>query len=170
MQIQIGIDIVLILAFLAYLSVVTGWNSKNKAAYIKQDLYVGDTGSVFFNQLSSDKMPVKTGYTAGYGQIVRIGTLADGTNVYHAPTAQELVAEADTAFDMLLVGRGNEPIRAPFVGFIQTPLSVIETRPDARESVLTLIGAQAAEMNPLERYADQSYVIHCINMPSLKNS
>ncbi|HHP4573625.1 TPA: hypothetical protein ACSBVD_001297 [Acinetobacter baumannii] len=36
MQIQIGIDIVLILAFLAYLSVVTGWNSKNKAAYIKQ--------------------------------------------------------------------------------------------------------------------------------------
>ncbi|EZF16552.1 hypothetical protein BA71_01239, partial [Acinetobacter baumannii LAC-4] len=28
----------------------------------------------------------------------------------------------------------------------------------------------AAEMNPLERYADQSYVIHCINMPSLKNS
>ncbi len=71
---------------------------------------------------------------------------------------------------MLLVGRCNEPIGARFVGFIQTPLSVIETRPDASESVLTLIGAQAAEMNPLERYADQRYVIHCINMPSLKNS
>ncbi|MCO5718757.1 hypothetical protein NDJ51_15415 [Acinetobacter baumannii] len=40
MQIQIGIDIVLILAFLAYLSVVTGWNSKNKAAYIKQFRHV----------------------------------------------------------------------------------------------------------------------------------
>ncbi|EPF2489676.1 hypothetical protein ACSP9A_002206 [Acinetobacter baumannii] len=145
-------------------------NQRTGGSTVAFDLYVGDTGSVFFNQLSSDKMPVKTGYTAGYGQIVRIGTLADGTNVYHAPSAQELVAEADTAFDMLLVGRGNEPIRAPFVGFIQTPLSVIETRPDARESVLTLIGAQAAEMNPLERYADQSYVIHCINMPSLKNS
>lgn len=36
MQIQIGIDIVLILAFLAYLSVITGWNSKNKATSIKQ--------------------------------------------------------------------------------------------------------------------------------------
>lgn len=36
MQIQIGIDIVLILGFLAYLSVVTGWNSRNKAASIKQ--------------------------------------------------------------------------------------------------------------------------------------
>ncbi len=36
MQIQIGIDIVLILAFVTYLSVITGWNSKNKAAYIKQ--------------------------------------------------------------------------------------------------------------------------------------
>ncbi|MBE2171028.1 hypothetical protein IIQ44_03805 [Acinetobacter oleivorans] len=145
-------------------------NQRTGGSTVAYDLYVGDSGAVFFNQLSSDKMPTKTGYTAGYGQIVRIGTLADGTNVYHAPSAQELVAEADTAFDMLLIGRGNEPIRAPFVGFIQTPLSVIETRPDARESVLTLIGSQAAEMNPFERYADQGYVIHCINMPSLKNS
>ncbi|MDO8935249.1 hypothetical protein Q7G06_05090 [Acinetobacter baumannii] len=145
-------------------------NQRTGGSTVAYDLYVGDSGAVFFNQLSSDKMPKKTGYSAGYGQIVRIGTLADGTNVYHAPTAQELVAETDTAFDMLLVGRGNEPIRAPFVGFIQTPLSVIETRPDARESVLTLIGSQAAEMNPLDRYADQSYVIHCINMPSLKKS
>lgn len=36
MQIQIGIDIVLILAFFTYLYVVTGWNSKNKATSIKQ--------------------------------------------------------------------------------------------------------------------------------------
>lgn len=145
-------------------------NQRTGGSTVAYDLYVGDSGAVFFNQLSSDKMPTKTGYSAGYGQIVRIGTLADGTNVYHAPSAQELVAEADTAFDMLLVGRGNEPIRAPFVGFIQSPLSVIETRPDARESVLTLIGSQAAETNPFERYADQGYVIHCINMPSLKKS
>ncbi len=36
MQIQIGIDIVLILAFSAYLYFITGWNGKNKAASIKQ--------------------------------------------------------------------------------------------------------------------------------------
>ncbi|OTL81751.1 hypothetical protein B9X62_15310 [Acinetobacter pittii] len=38
MQIQIGIDIVLILAFSAYLYFITGWNGKNKAASIKQFL------------------------------------------------------------------------------------------------------------------------------------
>lgn len=76
-------------------------NQRTGGSTVAYDLYVGDSGAVFFNQLSSDKMPTKTGYSAGYGQIVRIGTLADGTNVYHAPTAQELVAEADTAFDLL---------------------------------------------------------------------
>lgn len=35
MKIQIGIDIVLILAFSAYLYFITGWNGKNKAASIK---------------------------------------------------------------------------------------------------------------------------------------
>ena len=36
MQIQIGIDIVLILAFFSYLSVLYRWNSKNKISSMKQ--------------------------------------------------------------------------------------------------------------------------------------
>lgn len=133
------------------------------------DLYVGDTAKIFFAQLSSDKMPVKTGATAGHGQIVRIGTLSDGTNVYHVPSSSGVLTEADQTFEMLLVGRGNEPVRNPLVGFIEMPLTVKEATPEPRETLIALIGSQAAELNPLDRYADQFAVINAINMPKLKN-
>lgn len=133
------------------------------------DLYVGDSAKVFFAQLSADKMPVKTGATAGHGQIVRIGTLADGTNVYHLPTSAGVLVESDQAFEMELVGRGSEPVRNPLVGFIEMPLTVSEATPDPRESLLALIGSQAAELNPLDRYADQFAVLKAINMPRLKS-
>ena len=133
------------------------------------DLYVGDTAKIFFAQLSSDKMPVKTGATAGHGQIVRIGTLADGTNVYHVPSSAEVLTEAGQAFEMLLIGRGNEPVRNPFIGFTEMPLTVSEATPDPREQLMALIGSQAAELNPLDRYADQFALINAINMPKLKN-
>ncbi|NNP70391.1 hypothetical protein [Acinetobacter sp. Ac_5812] len=133
------------------------------------DLYVGDSAKVFFAQLSSDKMPTKTGATAGHGQIVRIGTLADGTNVYHVPSSAEVLVEAGQAFEMLLVGRGSEPVRNPIVGFIEMPLTVSEATPDPRESLLALIGSQAAELNPLDRYADQFSLLKAINMPKLKD-
>ena len=133
------------------------------------DLYVGDSAKVFFAQLSADKMPVKTGATAGHGQIVRIGTLADGTNVYHLPTSAGVLVESDQAFEMELVGRGSEPVRNPLVGFIEMPLTVSEATPDPRESLLALIGSQAAELNPLDRYADQFALLKAINMPRLKS-
>lgn len=133
------------------------------------ELHVGDSAKVFFAQLSSDKMPIKTGATAGHGQIVRIGTLADGTNVYHVPSSAEVLVEAGQAFEMLLVGRGSEPVRNPLVGFIEMPLTVSEATPDPRESLLGLIGSQAAELNPLDRYADQFALLKAINMPKLKD-
>lgn len=133
------------------------------------DLYVGDNAKVFFAQLSSDKMPTKTGATAGHGQIVRIGTLADGTNVYHIPSSADVLVEAEQAFEMLLVGRGSEPVRNPLVGFIEMPLTVSEATPDPRESLLGLIGSQAAELNPIDRYSDQFALLNAINMPRLKS-
>lgn len=139
------------------------------AATVGFDLYVGDSAKIFFAQLSSDKMPVKTGATAGHGQIVRIGTLADGTNVYHVPSSAGVLAEAGQAFEMLLIGRGNEPVRNPFIGFTEMPLTVSEATPDPREQLIALIGSQAAELNPLDRYADQFALITAVNMPKLKN-
>ncbi|MGA4742458.1 hypothetical protein ACPC5Q_03715 [Acinetobacter junii] len=147
----------------------TGIVQDSGGATVGFDLYVGDSAKVFFAQLSADKMPVKTGATAGHGQIVRIGTLADGTNVYHLPTSAGVLAEADQTFEMELVGRGSEPVRNPLVGFIEMPLTVSEATPDPRESLLGLIGSQAAELNPLDRYADQFALISTLNMPRLKN-
>ena len=133
------------------------------------DLYVGDSAKIFFAQLSSDKMPVKTGATAGHGQIVRIGTLSDGTHVYHVPSSAGVLVQADQTFEMLLAGRGSEPVRNPLVGMIEMPLTVKEATPDPRETLIALIGSQAAELNPLDRYADQFAVINAINMPKLKS-
>ena len=133
------------------------------------DLYVGDSAKIFFAQLSSDKMPVKTGATAGHGQIVRIGTLSDGTHVYHVPSSAGVLVQADQTFEMLLAGRGSEPVRNPLVGMIEMPLTVKEATPDPRETLIALIGSQAAELNPLDRYADQFAVLNAINMPKLKD-
>ena len=49
------------------------------------------------------------------------------------------------------------------------PLPVKQATPDPRETLIALIGSQAAELNPLDRYADQFAVINAINMPKLKN-
>ena len=132
-------------------------------------LYVGDIGAIFFNQLSGDKF-TRTGLLAGYGEIVRIGTLSDGTDVYHTPTNQGVVLEDGTArtTEMLLIGRGNEPARNPFVGHIPTPLTIREAKPDGRDVVMDILGVVAAELNPLERYANQVAVIQMVNLPSLR--
>lgn len=137
-------------------SVTTSW-----------DLYVGDTAQVFFSMLSADKMQ-KTGAVAGHNQVVRIGTLNDGTNVIHVPTSARLLAEGSQSFEMELVGRGNEPVRCPFVGFIAVPLIIKQATPDARLAKFIAMGSQAAEQNPIDRYADQVGVVRCINMPNLK--
>ncbi|WOE40060.1 hypothetical protein [Acinetobacter chinensis] len=142
-------------------------NQSSGGATSSYDLYVGDAALVFFDQLNSDNMPKRTGAVAGHGQIVRIGTLKDGTNVYHVPTSAEVLAEGSTSFEMELIGRGNEPVRNPFVGFIEMPLTVVEATPDPRETLMGLIGSQAAELNPLDRYADQIALITAINMPNL---
>ena len=80
-----------------------------------------------------------------------------------------VLVESDQAFEMELVGRGSEPVRNPLVGFIEMPLTVSEATPDPRESLLALIGSQAAELNPLDRYADQFALLKAINMPRLKS-
>lgn len=156
--------------FMKYLEAAkTGIVQDSGGATVGFDLYVGDSAKIFFAQLSSDKMPVKTGATAGHGQIVRIGTLADGTNVYHVPSSAGVLTESGQAFEMLLIGRGNEPVRNPFIGFTEMPLTVSEAAPDPREQLMALMGSQAAELNPLDRYADQFALINAINMPKLKN-
>lgn len=129
-------------------------------------LYVGDLGAVFFNQMDSSLF-TKTGATASWGEIVRIGTLNDGTDVYHTPTAQGVVTEGVNSAELELVGNGAEAARNPFVGTITQPPIFREAKPDTRDVQFGLHGQMAAERNPLERYADQVAVIEMINLPAL---
>lgn len=132
----------------------------------KFELYVGDKGAIFFNCLAVDKF-TKTGQTASYGEIVRIGTLSDGTDVYHSPTPQGLIAESTSYIELMLAGRGTEPVRNPMVGSIVMPPTIRDVKPDTREVQFGLHGTIAAELNPLERYADQFAVIHMLNIPEI---
>ena len=131
------------------------------------DLYVGDTAAVFMRTLMSDFFKTTNAPYAGYGEIVRIGTLNDGTNVYHAPNASRLCAESDRTSSMLLVGRGNEVVRNPFVGHIASPMQVLEAKRDPLEINLAAHARIAADVNPIGRYADQVAVINMINLPSI---
>ncbi|GAA5003339.1 hypothetical protein GCM10023206_06950 [Acinetobacter puyangensis] len=135
-------------------------------ATVRFGLYVGDLGAVFFNQLDSSVF-TKTGATASWGEIVRIGTLNDGTDVYHTPTAQGVVIEGVNAAEIMLVGNGNEPARNPMVGTITQPPIFREAKPDTRDIQFGLHAQMAAELNPLERYADQVALIEMINLPAL---
>lgn len=132
----------------------------------KFDMYVGNKGAVFFKQLSADNFR-QTGATASFGEIVRIGTLKDGTDVYQTPNEQGVITEGDTTAQVFLLGRGNEPARNPFVGTITMPMTIREAKPDGRTVVFYTQGQMAAEINPLDRYADQSAVINMINLQAL---
>lgn len=130
------------------------------------NVYVGDRGAVFFSQLSGDKF-TRTGVYSGYNEIMRIGTLADGTNVYHIPDGQGVLNETPTTAEILLVGVGSEPLRNPFVGSMPMPPTIIEAKPDHREIQFGFHAQMAAELNPLGRYADQIVLIQMLNLPAL---
>ncbi|ENV14248.1 hypothetical protein F965_00491 [Acinetobacter schindleri NIPH 900] len=133
---------------------------------VKFDLFVGDKGAVFFSQLPAEKFK-STGLTASYGEIVRIGTLSNGVDVYHSPTAQGVLDETATTAELMLVGRGAEPARNPFVGSITQAPTIREAHKDTREAQFGLHGQMAAELNPIDRYADQVAVITMTNLASI---
>lgn len=75
-------------------------------------LYVGDVMAVMFKQMNSSDF-TKTNEYARNGEIVKIGTMSDGTEVYHTPTEQGVVLESEGVSDMLLVGKSNDPLQNP---------------------------------------------------------
>lgn len=133
---------------------------------VRFDAFVGDNGLVFFNQMSRDKF-TPTGLIASYGEIVRIGTLSDGTDVYHSPTNQGLIVEGDTTTEVLVTGRGSEPVRNPIVGSMVIPPTIRTAGKDTREALLGVHTEMASELNPLDRYADQNAVIKIIGLVNL---
>ena len=131
------------------------------------DLFVGDSGAIFFQCMPREFFTLTNTPLAGHNEIVRLGTLNNGTNVYHSPNSNGVITEGDKTSMGVLVGRGNEPVRNPFLSHTASPMQVLEARPDPFEVVVGAHARIAADVNPLERYADQVAVIEMINLPSL---
>lgn len=130
------------------------------------DIFVTDKMSVLFDNLADDTHYRKVGSAVGApNQIVRIGSIDGGINVYHVPLDSNLLKEVDDSAEIMIVGRGGEAVRNPFVGFVTTPLTVRESNTVDFEDGVTIQGSQASELNPLERFADQVVVINVTNLP-----
>lgn len=131
------------------------------------DLFVSDLLAVRFNQLSPDRF-IKSGVPYGrHDGIVRLGTLTDGTNVYYVPKSTGLLTDEAQTAQALLIARGNEPAKSPFVGHMPVPPMVRMANPSAFDERFGLFCRTAAEINPLQRFGDQNCIINCINLPSL---
>lgn len=130
------------------------------------DIFVTDKMSVLFDNLADDTHYRKIASAVGApNQIVRIGSIDGNINVYHVPADSGLLKEVGDAAEIMIVGRGAEAVRNPFVGFVTTPLTVRESNTVDFEDGVTVQGSQASELNPLERFADQIVVIHVTNLP-----
>jgi len=131
------------------------------------DMFVGDRGAIWFGTLRDDVITLSNTPPATHTQIVRIGTLKDGTNVYHVPTSTGLLNETNTSAQTLLVARSTEAAKAPFVGFMAVPPMIRTANPSEYTEQVGVYSRTAAELNPLERYGDQIAVINMTNLPAL---
>jgi hypothetical protein len=130
------------------------------------DLFVTDRAAHLFMQMNGD-MFSQTGAQIGiHTQIVRIGRLADGTNVYYVPDSARVLNEEPTASEIMLIARSSEAAKSAFVGHVPVPPMVREANPDEFKTQVGVFGRFAARMNPLRRFADQIAVINMTNLPS----
>ena len=131
------------------------------------DMFVGDRGAIWFKTLRDDVITLSNAPMATHTQIVRLGTLKDGTNIYHVPTSTGLLGETNTSAQAMLVARSSEAAKAPFVGFMAVPPMIRTANPSEFTEQVGVYSRTAAELNPLERYGDQIAVISMTNLPQL---
>lgn len=147
---------------------VMGISQRSGGITSMYDLLVGDTGAIFFKQMPSDKFKPTGMVASSFGEIVRLGTTADGKNIYHTPTAQSVISESATTSEIMVIGRSAEPVRNPFVGHIETPPTVVSANSVSPfEQNIGIHASMAAEQNPLSRCADQIGLIEILNLPNL---
>lgn len=130
------------------------------------DIYVTDKLSVLFDNLADDTHYKKFSTAVGApNQITRIGQIGTSINVYHVPEDAKLLTEVSDSSELMLVGRSGDPVRNPFVGFTTVPFTVRESNTQDFVAGVTIEGTQAADINPLDRFADQCFVVQVTNLP-----
>lgn len=129
------------------------------------DMFVSSRGAILLRTLSGDIFTPTTTPFGVHGQIVRIGSFNDGTNVYYVPDSAELLNETATSVEALLVARSAEPAKSTIVGHTPVPPMILEGKPDPFKTVLGIYARVAGELNPIDRYADQAAVINLLDLP-----
>lgn len=133
------------------------------------DLYVSDNGAGFFEGLTGNAYtPTGEAYGDPYS-IYRIGRLNTGANVYYVPKAMGVFNEDSLTNGAyaLMVPRPTSPAHAPFVGHVAVPPMVLASNINAFEKDVAVYSRQAAEPNPIPRFANQCMLIEMINLPTM---
>jgi hypothetical protein len=132
-------------------------------------LFVDDVGANFFSQMNSDNITLTGADYGAPNSIVRIGTLSDGTDVYFASKDTGILTTASTSTDALLVARSSEAAKSVFVGHMPKAPMLLEANRDIQEKVIGQHGIIGADINPIDRYGDQTAVIKMINLVDLRS-
>lgn len=142
---------------------------KTAGATIAVNILVSDKVKQLFATLPPDKY-VQTGASAKYHEIVRVGTLSNGMDVYHTPSEHDIITEGDNTAEIMMMGIANESAKSLFVGTIVEAPVMEKMQVDTREITMMAHLDMVADVNPNEYYAQQVALIDLINLPTLSTN
>ena len=134
------------------------------------DYYVSDAGALYFSSMDANHFR-PTGVAYGdSSSIYRIGTLADGTNVYYIPDSLGVSDNSTNNgknAEILVLPRPAVPETAPFIGMTAVPPVALTANGEMFEEQVGVYARISAERNPNPLYANQAMLIKIMNVPSL---
>lgn len=134
------------------------------------DYYVSDAGALYFSSMDANNFR-PTGVAYGdSSSIYRIGTLADGTNVYYIPDSLGVFDNTTNNgknAEILVLPRPAVPETAPFIGMTAVPPIALTANGEMFEEQVGVYARISAERNPNPLYANQAMLIKIMNVPSL---
>lgn len=133
------------------------------------DIYVSDRGSIFFSGMHANDYETVSNDYGDNGSIRMIGRLKkSNANVYYIPPSLGVLDETvgvPTTARAICVARPLSQMKAQFIGFSVVPPLSVSSNGDAFGKDSGMYVRQAADINPVDRYADQTFVIEMINLP-----
>ncbi len=142
---------------------------KTAGATVSVNILVSDNVKHLLATLPPDKY-VQTGASAKYHEIVRVGTLSNGMDVYHTPSEHGIITEGNNTAEIMMMGIANEPAKSLFVGTIVEAPVMERMQVDTREITMMAHLDMVADVNPNEYYAQQVALIELINLPTLSTN
>lgn len=146
-------------------------NQQNSGAPNEYYLYLSNLMAVYFMQMPKDEFtPVAGMRFSKENEIRQIGTLKNGTHVYHVPTSKRVVNDAKTTAEMLLTSKSSNPMQSPCIGCISQAPRLETVKNDPREGKVTFHLVQGVRLTPFVKYSKQWAIIEVINLVNLESN